>query len=223
MEWWIDKSKNVLDYGGETFTEMTSKINANFQDFLEQNLGLPSEYYTQITAIPSAVDVQKEWWRQFLQRLLSLDLYCRVEAEDDDAACLAKLKLAFSEKYRSTWYAFSGVYSIVSNSLKSLVGKTTSSINQHVVNLLGATSVLTKNNETPQTGDNLDLTGDAYVSSSSRTEGTDTTNETTANKDENFTEQNDNEKLYNVLRRIDSTFDEIYKVMLKGIEILEVD
>lgn len=221
MEWWIDKAKNALDNGGEAYNEMVAKINDNFQDFLEENLGFTSEYYMQISAIPGAVDVQKEWWRQFLQRLLSLDLYCRVEAEDDDAMCLSKLKTTFAEKYRSTWYAFSGVYSIVNGSLKSLVGKTTSSINQRVVNLLGATSVLTKNNESPQMGDNLDLTSDAYVSNSSRTEGTETTNETTADKNENFTEQTDNEKLYNVLRRIDSTFDEIYKVMLKGIEILE--
>ena len=225
MIWEIREGKDSINYSltGETYSEQQLKIIEHMDKFLEENIGLPTYLFQPIIDDDVKLELHRQFWLQYLSLIREKSFIVRIKSEDTDELALDKLRQRFQEVYIEAWYNHQGIYSIVKDDLIAKLATNKTSVNTNLTNVNGATSTLIKNNDTPQSGDNSELTNDTYLSSSSRTESEAVTNTQTGDAVSNYSITEDVTNLLAENKRLRDELSNIYDYIRSQMGIEEVE
>lgn len=225
MIWEIREGKDIINYSltGETYSEQQLKIITNMEGFLEENIGLPTYLFQPIIDDPVKLELHRQFWLQYLSLIREKSFIVKIKSEDTDEQALVKLRQRFQEVYVASWYNHQGIYSIVKDDLIAKLATNKTSVNTNLTNVNGATSTLIKNNDTPQSGNNLELTNDTYLSSSSRTSSEEVTNTQTGDAVSNYSVTEDVTALLAENKQLRDELSNIYDYIRSQMGIEEVE
>lgn len=225
MIWEIREGKDIISYSptGDTYSEQRSKIINIMEDFLEENIGLPAYLFQPIIDDAVKLELHRQFWLQYLSLIREKSFIVRIKSEDSDEQALDKLRQRFQEVYIEAWYNHQGIYSIVKDDLIAGLATNKTSVNTNLTNVNGATSTIIKNNDTPQSGDNSELTKDTYLSSSSRTSSEEVTNTQTGDAVSNYTITEDVTNLLAENKKLRDELSNIYDYIRSQMGIEEVE